>query len=181
MLQLPLLFYMVGYPGSGKTTFATTFCQRNKIVHLHADRIGFELFRTPTFAPDERTVIMREMNRRAFSALQGGKSVIFDAGINTSEQREQLRRIAHKANTEAVGIWVKTPPTIAFERLAQPRLIMDVKIVFAAQTKEGKTAFKKAIDRFEKPQDEPYIVSISGKDSYDAQRDAVLSFIFPKR
>src|SRR5690242_14230633 len=116
MLQLPLLFYMIGYPGSGKTTFAVTFCKRNKITHLHADRLGFELFRLPTFAPDEREVIMREMNHRAFSDLTAGKSVIYDAGINTAAERDRLRNLARRANTTAVGIWVRTPTKTSFER-----------------------------------------------------------------
>ena len=179
MLKLPLLFYMVGYPGSGKTTFASTFAFRNKVVHLHADRIGFELFRAPTFKADERDVVMREMNRRAYDKLRAGKSVLFDAGANTARQREQLRHIARKAGTEAVGIWIQTPPNIAFERLVKPRLIMDIKVTFGARTKEGRASFNDIVAHFEEPDNEPYIVAVSGLDDYEAQRDIVLGSIFP--
>lgn len=181
MLQLPLLFYMVGLPGSGKTTFAETFCRRNKIEHLHADRLGFELYRLPTFSPEERQLIMREMNRRAYDKLQGGKSVIYDAGINSANQREMLRRLAKKAGTDAVGIWVRTPQNISLERMAKPRLILDIKIVFDPNNPKSRAAYNKSIKSFEPPKGEPNIVQISGQADYDSQRDAVLNFIFPRQ
>ena len=181
MLKLPLLFYMIGYPGSGKTTFAATFCKRNKITHLHADRLGFELFRLPTFSRDEREIIMREMDHKAMSSLAAGKSVIYDAGINTAGQREKLRHLAEKYNTAAVGIWVKTPTKTSFERLSKPRIISDIRIVFDARSEQSQAAFHKSLSMFEEPQDEAFIVEISGLDDYERQRDDVLQYIFPPK
>ena len=92
----PVLFYTVGLPGAGKTSFARNMAHWLAIEHLRGDKIGFELFRFPTFSPQERQMVYAEMGRRAGEHLQAGRHVLYDAAVNTRAQRQELTALAKK-------------------------------------------------------------------------------------
>lgn len=117
----PVLFYTIGYPGAGKTTLAARLSSWLGGAHLRGDVIGLELFRIPTYSPQERQMVYAEMNRRAAAQLAAGKHVLYDASANTVAQRAQVAQLAHNAGTAAVGLWVQTPLKLAKQRAAAAR------------------------------------------------------------
>ncbi len=116
-----VLFYTVGLPGAGKTTFATSLAFWLGVAHLRGDKIGLELFRFPTFSPQERAMVHAEMAARASEQLRAGKHVIYDAAVNTRAQREALVTLAQQQGTEAIGILLDTPIELAKKRAGRLR------------------------------------------------------------
>lgn len=121
LVMRPILFYAVGYPGAGKTTFAAALAYWLEGEHIRGDKIGLELFRFPTFSPQERAMVYQEMAQRTSDALRSGKHVLYDASVNTRMQREQLDTLAGKCQTVAIGLWLRTPVPIAKQRAAKAR------------------------------------------------------------
>ena len=116
-----VLFYTVGLPGAGKTTFAGSLSNWLDVDHLRGDKIGLELFRFPTFSPQERQMVYAEMNRRAGESLRAGKHVLYDAAVNTRMQRDQLQTLAKQYGGEALGVWVEVPTNLAKTRAGKIR------------------------------------------------------------
>jgi len=117
----PILFYTVGYPGAGKTTVASKLSFWLGAEHLRGDKIGIELFRFPTFSPQERQAVYAEMQNRAATHLQKGKHVIYDAATNTYAQRVALMALAKQHGGQAVGLWVQVPVATAKRRAGTVR------------------------------------------------------------
>lgn len=116
-----LLFYTIGYPGAGKTTFARQLSRWFNGVHLQADKIGMRLFVVPTFSEAERQTVYQHMDYQATGALSAGHIVLYDGTLNTREQREHLRQLAAQCGTQAIGLWVALPVDIARKRAARIR------------------------------------------------------------
>jgi predicted kinase len=116
-----VLFYTVGLPGAGKTTFAASLSCWLDVPHLRGDKIGLELFRFPTFSIQERQIVYAEMNRRAEESLRAGKHTLYDATVNTRAQRDQLAALARQYGGKAVGIWVEVPIQLAKTRAGKLR------------------------------------------------------------
>jgi len=117
----PVLFYTVGLPGAGKTTFARNMSHWLGSEHLRGDKIGLELFRFPTFSPQERQMVYAEMGWRAADSLKAGRHVLYDAAVNSKVQRDQLVALARKNGGTAVGVWVQVPADLAKKRAGTMR------------------------------------------------------------
>lgn len=171
----PLLFYMIGYPGSGKTTFALQFSQAIKAIHLHADKIGIQIYQIPTFSDSERQYILQEMDWLATNYLRDNTSVIYDANINTRAEREHLRTLAGKLNSEAIGIRVDTPAAIAEQRLQTPKKIGE-SIQIAPHEGFLHSSLEKRVQEFELPDETEKIVTIPGTVPYKDQLTHMLEY-----
>ena len=111
-----VLFYTVGLPGAGKTTFASALSFWLGASHVRADKIGLELFYFPTYSPRERQMVYAEMNRQTVQNLRDGRHVVYDAAVNTRLQREQLEKLATQYDVEAIGLWIQVPTELAKNR-----------------------------------------------------------------
>lgn len=161
-----VLFYTVGLPGAGKTTFARSLGFWLGAEHLRGDKIGLELFRFPTFSPQERQMVYAEMAQRAGNSLRAGNHVLYDAAVNTAAQRAQLRRLAQQAGGEAVGVWVQVPVQLAKQRAGKVRdrgLAGPVARVIPPQL------FDQYAAAFEAPAGEGRIVTVSGEAGFALQ------------
>jgi predicted kinase len=121
MRTVSILFYTVGLPGAGKTTLANNFSHWLGATHLRGDKIGLELFRFPTFSPQERQMVYAEMGRRAGENLRVGRHVLYDAAMNTRSQRGQLEALASRHGGVAVGVWIQVPTDLAKQRAGKLR------------------------------------------------------------
>lgn len=116
-----MLFYTIGLPGAGKTTFARNFSHWLGVPHLRGDTIGLELFRFPTYSPEERAAVFAEMSRRAAEQLRARRHVVYDAAVNSAAQRQQLRELAQEHGAVALGVWVNTPAELSKKRAGMLR------------------------------------------------------------
>jgi predicted kinase len=155
----PVLFYTVGYPGAGKTTLASRLSFWLGAEHLRGDKIGIELFRFPTYSPQERAMVYGEMNRRAGNHLLNGKHVLYDASTNTYAQRTQLAKLAEQYGGQAIGIWVQVPMPLAKKRAGTAR---SDGLVGAVVRIIPPHIFDQYVAAFEAPQNDERIITISG-------------------
>ncbi|HEX7964045.1 MAG TPA: ATP-binding protein [Candidatus Saccharimonadales bacterium] len=156
----PILFYTVGLPGAGKTTLARGLAILLAAEHLRGDKIGIELFRFPTYSPEERRIVYQEMANRAAEHLRAGRPVLYDAATNTAAQREQLARLAAEAGGEAIGVWVHTQAPVAKKRAGQAR---DSGLAGAVVRVIPPHIFDQYAAAFEAPSAHENIVELSGE------------------
>ena len=159
-----VLFYTVGLPGAGKTTFASNMSHWLGVEHLRGDKIGIELFRFPTFSAQERQVVYAEMGKRAGASLRAGKHVLYDAAVNTRAQREQLEALAQQHGGMAIGVWVHVPADLAQKRAAK---IRDNGVVGQVARVIPPHIFKQYAAAFEIPTADERVLQIAG-DAYFA-------------
>ena len=159
-----VLFYTVGLPGAGKTTFARHMSHWLGVQHLRGDKIGLELFRFPTFSPQERQMVYAEMGRRAGESLRRGQHVVYDAAVNTRAQRVQLEQLAKQHGGAAVGVWVQVPTEVAKKRAGQLR---DANLVGPVARIIPPHIFDQYLAAFEAPTSERNIIAVAG-DAYFA-------------
>jgi predicted kinase len=162
----PILFYTVGYPGAGKTTLASRLSYWLGVEHLRGDKIGLELFRFPTFSPQERQLVYAEMARRAEVQLAAGKPVIYDAATNTLAQRREVRRLAQQQGCPAVGLWIRVPVAVAKKRAGTAR---DHGIAGQIVRVIPPHIFDQYVALFEAPEQREHILNISGDAPFPLQ------------
>lgn len=112
----PILYLMIGFPGSGKTTTSEYIHQLTGAVHLCADHERHDLFPNPTHSQAESTELYKILDDRTDTLLSEGKSVIFDTNFNFRSDRDLLRRIAAQNGATSKVIWVQTPREVALQR-----------------------------------------------------------------
>lgn len=162
----PILFYTVGLPGAGKTTLARGLATTLAGEHLRGDKIGLELFKFPTFSPEERRVVHAEMSYRAAECLKNGRHVIYDAATNTTELRQQIARMAESHGAQAIGLWVQTATATAKKRAAKPR---DAGLVGAVVRVVPPHIFDQYAAAFQQPSPQENIIILSGEASFYLQ------------
>lgn len=107
---------MLGYPGAGKTTTAKAIHENTGAVHLWADLVRRDMFRTPTYSHTENIQLYEHLNNLVSKYLSAGEDVIFDTSFNFYKDRERLRTIAKEHDAEAFVVWVTTNKGIARKR-----------------------------------------------------------------
>lgn len=171
-----MLFYTVGYPGAGKTTLAQSLSYWLRASYLRGDKIGMELFRFPTYSPQERQMVYAEMAKRAARSLAKGEHVIWDAATNSRQQREYLRKLAKQFNATAVGVWVETPVHVAKKRAATARtdgLTGQVTRVIPPHI------FDQYAAHFEAPYPDEPVIHVSGQASFALQWRRIKRQLYP--
>lgn len=119
-MSKPVLYLMVGYPGSGKTTISKLIAKRTGAVHLWADIERRKMFGEPTHSETESIQLYEYLNHRAGELLDSGQSVVFDTNFNFSSDRQKLREIADQRGAGCKVIWLTTPADVAREKAVHP-------------------------------------------------------------
>ncbi len=161
-----VLFYMVGLPGSGKTTFAQSLAKQLSIDHIYGDKIGYELFTHPKFTPDEVAMVRGEMRRRVVVGLRSGKSVVYDAMLHSRALRQDIASIALSHNLPAVGIWVRVPEQTARARAGVVRMA-DFSKEYKRQVPAA--VFDKHVHLFEPPTPPEKVAQVWGTATFGMQ------------
>lgn len=105
-MNRPKLILLVGIPGSGKTTYATQYIERNAdAVHLSSDAVRKEFYGDENIQGNP-TDVFSWMQRRTVEALNDGYDVIYDATNITRKDRASIINVCPKfAKIECHIIW----------------------------------------------------------------------------
>lgn len=160
----------MGYPGSGKTTFARQLADKTNAVHLHADRIRHELFDEPQHTRQENDVVYRLADYMFESFIKNGISVVYDANFNRRSDRMKVKQMADRYGAKTLVVWVQTDQETAFDR-ASSRDKRQTENKYAYQL--PKDVFDRMKKNLTKPKFENYVV-ISGKHLFKNQFHAVM-------
>jgi len=97
----PEIIIMVGFPGSGKSTFAGKICNHNNnYIHVEGD-----VYKTAA-----------KMIKKAKEYIGTNKSIIFDATNSSKKKREEYITFGQQNNYKIKCIHITTPMNISFER-----------------------------------------------------------------
>lgn len=165
---------LYGYPGAGKTHFASQLAGDLGAAHVQGDRIRYELFEEPQYDKSEDAIITHLMEYMSEEFLRSRVSVIFDTNAVRSAQRRELRDIARKANAQQLLIWLQIDADTAFSRLShRDRRKNDDKYARSYD----RPSFDTFIGVMQNPRNEDYMV-VSGKHTFNTQRSAVVKRLY---
>jgi len=166
----PMLILLYGFPGAGKTHFATSLTQTLDCAHVHSDRIRNELFEEPRYDEQEQGIINHLMEYMAEEFLNAGISVIYDASMSRKSDRHAMRELARKKHVKTLLVWFQVDPDTAFARLrSRDRRKTDDK--FAIEYSEAD--FRRYASRMQHPEPTEDYVVVSGKHTFPSQKTAV--------
>ena len=105
---------MIGFPGSGKSSYAKKYLLTNNSVYLSSDDIRIELcgFEDQT----HNDVVFETMKKRTLNALRDGKDVIYDATNLSKKRRSGIISEARKLSAQINAYLCCTPINIILER-----------------------------------------------------------------
>lgn len=106
----------MGYPGSGKTTFANQWCKENNCVHISRDDIRFSLVKEDEDYFSREKEVYKAFVKAIVDNLKAGRDVCADATHVTRASRKKLIKAVGKEYTQLGAIWVHTPLVLAIER-----------------------------------------------------------------
>lgn len=162
---------LYGFPGAGKTHFARQLCEQISAAHVQSDRIRSELFEQPRYDKRENEIVAHLMDYMTEEFLSAGLSVVYDTNAMRLSQRRNLRDLARKAKATHVLIWLQIDTDTALQRLLKrDRRKADDKYA----TPFNKDSFETYIGGMQNPAATEDYVVISGKHTFNTQRNAVL-------
>lgn len=174
VLSKPVVIMLYGFPGAGKTHFASELSKTLSAAHVQGDRIRYELFESPKYDKQENEVVTHLMEYMTEEFLQAGVSVIFDTNAHRLVQRRSVRDIARKVKGDALLIWLQIDQDSAFMRTAKRDRRRNNDKYAQPYTKES---FKAFLGTMQNPQHEDYMV-ISGKHTFHTQLGAVVKKLY---
>lgn len=174
VLTKPTVIMLYGFPGAGKTHFATELSKAMSAAHVQGDRIRYELFEHPKYDKQENEVVTHLMEYMTEEFLQAGVSVVFDTNAHRLVQRRAIRDIARKVKATPLMIWLQIDHDSAFARISKRDRRKN-------NDKYAQPYDKKAFDAFigtmQNPKHEDYMV-ISGKHTFNTQLGAVMKKLY---
>lgn len=173
-MSKPLLICFLGFPGSGKTTFARQLANELQAVTLNSDALRMAMFGSmerieeirKTDNPRLYADVFGAMDYAATRALGAGHSVIYDAQQTKRENRRNIEKIARDAGATPVLVWIKTSRETALKRGQEREARHD-----SHQYTAEKMAY--LIDRFaevtDMPEADENVIEISGEIPFSEQ------------
>lgn len=106
-MSLPRLYFMYGYPASGKTTWSSIFCKCHpEVVRLSADETREELYGSRDIYGDGEEIYLHIL-KKMLTALEKGNSVVYDAcNLYKSFRMDYLNEI-NKYNIDCYKIIIR--------------------------------------------------------------------------
>ena len=105
----PILYYLVGLPASGKTTWAEQNKKDNSIIHISSDNIREELYGDVN-NQDHNNEVFQYMDKKTKELLRQGKDVIYDATNINSKRRNNFLKELNKIDCEKICIYFYSSP-----------------------------------------------------------------------
>lgn len=120
----PLLVVFLGFPGSGKTYFATKLAEKLLAVTFNSDALRVSMFGSLQAIERIRQTDQSRLYNDVFGAMDyatrqtllAGHSVIYDAQQTKRENRRNIETIARESGAIPVLVWMKTDKKVALKR-----------------------------------------------------------------
>lgn len=120
----PLLVVFLGFPGSGKTYFATRLAKVINAVTFNSDAFRMAMFKTHDHIENIRltdngrlyTDVFGAMDYATKQSLLAGHSVIYDAQQSKRRDRSAIEKMAADTNAVPILVWIKTSKDLALRR-----------------------------------------------------------------
>lgn len=118
----PVLYIMVGVPGSGKTTYAQNYLANDSTIILSSDDIRKELFGDEAIQSDPAKVFDL-LYKRMNTYLGKGKNVVVDAtNIDKAGRHKTFEKISSECIKKAVVISVDKEVAIRQNKMRKRRV-----------------------------------------------------------
>lgn len=169
-LSRPVVIYLYGLPGSGKTFVARQVAESLGMAHLSAERVRYELFEEPRHDKAEHQVLTNLMNLMTEQFLDAGVGVVYDMSVSRLADRRVLRDLVRAHKAEELMVWIQIDPDTAFTR-TQGRDRRKADDRYAADIDQH--TFEQYMRAMQNPQNENYLV-ISGKHLFNSQKTAIM-------
>lgn len=166
----PLLILLYGFPGAGKTTFASGLTSSLDCAHVHGDRIRHELFEEPRYDEQEEGIIIHLMDYMTEEFLNAGISVIYDATMSRKSDRHTKRELARKKHAKTLLVWFQIDPDTAYNRLRK-RDRRKTEDKYSVDYTESE--FRHYASKMQHPEPTEDYVVVSGKHTFNSQRSSV--------
>lgn len=178
-MNQPLLIVFLGFPGSGKTYFATRLADEIHAVTFNSDALRLSMFQSLEMIEHLRRTdpsrlyadVFGAMDYSTKQALHAGHSVIYDAQQTKRRDRLGIEKLAREVNATPILVWVKTDKKVALRR-GQEREQRDDSHRYSQEK------MQMLIDRFDKVTDLPdateNVIEINGEHSF---KDQYASFL----
>ncbi len=161
------VFMMFGYPGSGKSFVAEWLTLRFNAVRMRADDLRIEMFngdRPDLYTPENKALVNNAIRYTYGQILQtGNSSVVLDANYNQRATRKTFENLAHHHGVIPVVVWVKTPISVAKERI-ESRVKTTGQVIFDPRIIE------KMLKRMQPPKDDENLIVLNGLHSIEEQK-----------
>jgi len=166
----PIVVLLYGFPGAGKTHFASNLTDSLDCAHVHGDRIRHELFEEPRYDQEEEGIIKHLMDYMMEEFLNAGISVIYDAPMSRKSERHTVRELARKKHAKTLLVWFQIDPDTAYARLRK-RDRRKTEDKYAIDYSEND--FRQYASRMQHPEPTEDYVVVSGKHTFGSQRSSI--------
>ena len=160
----PTVFLMLGFPGSGKSTFARQLAEARTIIRISSDDIRPYMYTTTLAIRDIRNnpAVFGALDYVVGKLLTARMSVIYDANFNRRKDRKAHRLCAQRADARTILIWMKTPLEVAREREAG-RATAGESLAIPSER------YQQLVDRLQEPESEETVMTIDGLAPFEEQ------------
>ena len=170
-LSRPLVIFMIGLPGAGKSFFARQFAETFKAPIVSHDYLRYQMFPEPAFSNDEDKLIAQIAGNEFSELLKTQRSIILDGGSNDYADRQDLTKLAKKHGYGSLIVWVQTDELACRKRATKRSAKRSGDELNMSMTDHD---FEIAKSSFMPPGKSEDFIVISGKHTYATQAKVVL-------
>lgn len=170
-LSRPLIVFVIGMPGAGKSFFARKFAETFNAPIVSYDYLRQQMFPEPAFSDDEDVLIAQIAGNEFSELLKTQRTIIIDGGNNNYDDRQALMKMAKKKGYGSLIVWVQTDERSARARATNRKPKREGDALNASMTDH---AFDIAKASFMPPGKGEDFIVVSGKHTYSTQAKVVL-------
>jgi predicted kinase len=116
-----MVILVFGFPGTGKTYFASRLAEKIKAVHYNSDNIRKKIGKWDKYDEASKMNTYDALLEKMRDAIQRGKNVVLDATFYKQELRDNFQRAAKELKQPLIMIEVKAAEETIRQRLSKPR------------------------------------------------------------